>query len=123
MRRWEEAKREDRFSPEEKQRLKDPDREFVLLERLYEYCPLPDRGNIRGFLLERNGKNCLLYWNMTGEGTLTLDISGRIRLQDTSGHRVRYVRKGNRIILPAGKRMILETELGREALSQAFTRP
>ena len=123
MRRWEEAKRENRFSPEEKQRLKDPDREFVLLEQLYEYYPLPDRGNIRGFLLERNGKNCLLYWNMAGEDTLTLDIPGRIRLQDTSGRRVRYVRKGNRITLPAGKRMILETELGREALSQAFTRP
>lgn len=120
MRRWEEAKRAGRFGEEEKALLKDPDREFVLLDRLYEVEVLEDRNGIRALLFEKDGKNCLLYWHLSGKGQLRITLDGPVRLKDSSGRPVPFRRKGNSCTLPAGRRMILETTLCREALAQAF---
>lgn len=117
IRAWEEAKREGRFTEAEKALLRDPDREWTLIGgQLYECLHLPDDGPVRGVVLYRNGRYCLLYWHLYGEGTLALPLEGNVRLTDLYGRRIRC-RKG---LYPAGERRLLETDADQAALLHAW---
>lgn len=118
IRRWECAKAG--LSQEEKERMKDPDKEFILLDKVYEARLLPDRGSVRAYLFEREGKACLLYWDTRGEGSVTLNLPGKTVLRDLQGRRLAYRRKGALVTLQAGALKVLETSLTQENLTQEF---
>ncbi len=130
IRRWEEAKLSDAIAPEQKEMLKDPDREFILFGNapgeycLYEYHMLTTdspQSRLRAFLFVRDGKNCVVYWNPAGDGTVSLDPHGYgFRLTDMDGKRVPFGKDGDRLVLPAGKRLVLETDMPEDMLRDLF---
>ena len=123
IRAWEEAKIAGTFTPAQKEMLKDPDREWTLVEgRLCECRPLTSDGDrdIRAFLVEKDGKACLLFWHPTGSGTLTLRLTGKVTLTDMNGKKAPYRRRADKYTFPTGSRLLLQTDMDREALIEAF---
>ena len=127
---WEQAKIENRFSDREKQLLKDPDREFTLLEcknrkgvELYEWHQLTSDTErpIRAFGFERNGKNCIVYWNTDGVCDFEVEIDSRkLRLEDDRGKRIAVRKNGKKVILTAADRRIIESDLSAGELEAKF---
>ena len=129
MERWERAKLEDAFTPEEKEMLKDPDREFFLFEDpkgRFGLCACrqltPDNeSGVRAFLFRRGAKSCILYWHTSGEATLRLPLSGsRPTLTDDRGARISFRRNGDHYLLPAAGRAILEMDLSEAEAERLF---
>lgn len=124
VREWEQAKREGRLGEAEKALLRDPDREWVLLGgRLYESLACVTAGPVRAQLIEKDGRNCLLYWGLSGDGTISLPLRGHVRLSDRDGRRVRFARKDGRCLLPLGEVRLLETDMGAEELIDMVSLP
>ena len=73
-------------------------------------------GPVRAQLIEKDGRNCLLYWGLSGDGTFSLPLCGHVRLSDRDGRRVRFARKDGRCLLPLGDVRLLETDMGAEEL-------
>lgn len=78
MRRWEEVRRTNWLSAEQKEMLKDLSQEHILLINeqgefeLLPYRQIKTCEGVRAFLFERNGQSCVVYWHESGEGTLKL---------------------------------------------------
>ena len=79
VRRWEDARAKRWLNEAQREALKDPKREFHLLETApgaYELCeiemlPTPDGAkHLRGFVFERGGKRVVACWHTAGEGTI-----------------------------------------------------
>ena len=131
MRRWETAKLSGVFTQQQKEMLKDPDREYVLLYEkgkpcLYEYELALESDSIRAFSFTRSGKNCLVYWapgrDDRSEILLPYELARKhIRLTDINGKTIKMSRKGDNAIIPLGERRIIETDLGKEDLIRLLT--
>ena len=93
MERWERAKLADVFTPEQKERLKDPDREFFLFEDSQDASSSIPAGSLRpttsracGPFFRRGTKSCILYWHTSGEDQLRLTLpASRPTLTDDRG--------------------------------------
>lgn len=81
MRRWEDVRRKGLLTDEWREALRDPDREFHLLAEgvgyeLVEWHQIEVEhrldGRIRAFLYERKGKCVVVYWHVSGSGTIAL---------------------------------------------------
>lgn len=129
MERWERAKLADAFTPEQKERLKDPDREFFLFEdsqgrfELYPCRQLTpdDESGVRAFLFRRGTKSCILYWHTSGEDQLRLTLpASRLTLTDDRGRRIAFRREGRLCLLPAAGRAVLELDLPEEEAERLF---
>ncbi len=129
MERWERAKLADVFTPEQKERLKDPDREFFLFEdsqgrfELYPCRQLTpdDESGVRAFLFRRGTKSCILYWHTSGEDQLRLTLpASRLTLTDDRGRRIAFRREGRLCLLPAAGRAVLELDLPEEEAERLF---
>lgn len=129
MERWERAKLADVFTPEQKERLKDPDREFFLFEdsqgrfELYPCRQLTpdDESGVRAFLFRRGTKSCILYWHTSGEDQLRLTLpASRPTLTDDRGRRIAFRREGRLCLLPAAGRAVLELDLPEEEAERLF---
>lgn len=129
MERWERAKLADAFTPEQKERLKDPDREFFLFEdsqgrfELYPCRQLTpdDESGVRAFLFRRGTKSCILYWHTSGEDQLRLTLpASRPTLTDDRGRRIAFRREGRLCLLPAAGRAVLELDLPEEEAEWLF---
>ena len=129
MERWERAKLADAFTPEQKERLKDPDREFFLFEDLqgrFELYPCrqltpDDESGVRAFLFRRGTKSCILYWHTSGEDQLRLTLpASRPTLTDDRGRRIAFRREGRLCLLPAAGRAVLELDLPEEEAERLF---
>ena len=129
MERWERAKLADAFTPEQKERLKDPDREFFLFEdsqgrfELYPCRQLTpnDESGVRAFLFRRGTKSCILYWHTSGEDQLRLTLpASRPTLTDDRGRRIAFRREGRLCLLPAAGRAVLELDLPEEEAERLF---
>ena len=129
MERWERAKLADVFTPEQKERLKDPDREFFLFEdsqgrfELYPCRQLTpnDESGVRAFLFRRGTKSCILYWHTSGEDQLRLTLpASRPTLTDDRGRRIAFRREGRLCLLPAAGRAVLELDLAEEEAERLF---
>ena len=80
MRRWEDVRARKWLTPEQKEMLKDPDREFHLYlnekggYELLEWSQLDVAGgkwtDVRAFLFERGGKRVVAYWHVHDRGKL-----------------------------------------------------
>ncbi len=125
MRRWEEAKLHGVFSQEQKQMLKNTEKEFILLydkkgkAQLYEYkiLPIADNAGIRAFTFERNGKNCIVYWANGLNDISEVSLPCKVKVIDINGKPVRYKKGDGITIIPVGERRIIEPE---EAINEIF---
>lgn len=129
MRWWEEAKLNDVFDAEQRERLRDPDSEFLLLKgskgefELYSCRQIVSDGErpVRAFLFERDGRNCIVYWHVSGSGEVRLDAGAyAVRLTDTKGRRAGFSRRGGVCILPAAGRLIVESDMPADELVRRF---
>lgn len=130
IRRWEEAKLQGMITEKQKELLKNPDQEYFLLKdkkgnyQLYPYTQLTKDSErpIRGFMFQKSGKTCILYWHTNGSGKITLDIEkNKLSLTDENGKKVAFKADGKRSILPAAGRLIIETTLSQEEMIKRFT--
>ena len=131
IRDWENVKLANSLSATQKEMLKDPQREFVLLKGadgspvLYEYRPFLETESVRAFYFERDGKGCLIYWapGLKEDGWLTLSSAAKsagLKVFDMDGKSVRCRTKGDAISVPLGKRRIMETNLSESELASLF---
>lgn len=129
MARWEDAKLRDVFTAEQKQMLRDPEREFLLWKgrggepELYEYRQITsdDERPVRAFVFRRNGRTCILYWHVSGTGEIPVGIvRKRLTLTDETGRRVAFRTVEGKSVLPAAGRLLLETDLTEEEAVRLF---
>ena len=131
IRDWENVKLANSLSATQKEMLKDPQREFVLLKGadgspvLYEYRLFLETESVRAFYFERDGKGCLIYWapGLKEDGWLTLSSAAKsagLKVFDMDGKSVQCRTKGDAISVPLGKRRIMETNLSESELASLF---
>ena len=126
---WEEAKLQGVLTDKQKELLKNPEQEYLLMKdkkgnyQLYPYRQITkdDEKPIRAFIFQKAGKTCIIYWHMNGTGQLTLDIEkNKLSLMYESGKRIPIQSAGSKSILPAAGRLILETALPQEEVIKLF---
>ena len=131
MNRWEEIRRLKLLTGEQKEALKNPDQEHILLvnekgefelreyDRINAACGDKD---ISAFVLERNNKVCVVCWCPTGNARFVLplnDDSAEYR-EELGGEKVKIERAGGNILIPINGRRYFTTDLPREIVIKAF---
>lgn len=126
---WEEVKLQGVLTDKQKELLKNPEQEYLLMKdkkgnyQLYPYRQITkdDEKPIRAFIFQKAGRTCIIYWHMNGTGQLTLDIEkNKLSLMNESGKRIPIRSAGSKSILPAAGRLILETALPQEEVIKLF---
>ena len=126
---WEEVKLQGVLTDKQKELLKNPEQEDLLMKdkkgnyQLYPYRQITkdDEKPIRAFIFQKAGRTCIIYWHMNGTGQLTLDIEkNKLSLMNESGKRIPIRSAGSKSILPAAGRLILETALPQEEVIKLF---
>ncbi|MFA7636989.1 MAG: hypothetical protein WCX81_04425 [Monoglobales bacterium] len=132
LHRWEDVRKLNWLTDEQKEILKKPDIEHTLLinekgeYELAEYKQMKKAAggnqNIRAFLFERLGKTYVVLWHLTGEATLRLPIcKDKILYEDELGGEKLSIKKdGKKSILSIGKKRYLSTELSKDEVKKAF---
>ncbi len=133
IRRWEAARNQDFFSDEQKEALKNTAQEHILLVdengdfELLPYTAIPDVANesenIRAFVLSRNNKTWVVYWQSDGEGSLELPVSSqKIRLFEALGKEIPLQGDDKKVSIPVGRRRYLELNLSKDEVVGLFAR-
>lgn len=132
LRRWEDVKRKKWLTSEQKEQLKAPDREHILLvneEGEYELVPYFEiKGAAHGdpqvaaFQFERRGKAYAVCWHRTDSGKLKLGLdAGSITYEEQLGGAQTVVETiGNDVVIPLSGRRYLSTTDSADALITAF---
>ncbi|MCD4711165.1 MAG: alpha/beta hydrolase fold domain-containing protein [Bacteroidales bacterium] len=131
FRRWEEVRAGNWLSDEQKMDLRNLDQEHILLinetgnfELLpYDQIKEVAEGNntIRAFIFERQGAVYVVYWHISGKGTIELNVDpDKTELFEELGHEIPVHHSKRGITLPAGKRRYLKFELPREEVMDIF---
>ncbi len=128
---WEEARIGNWFSKEQKKSLQNLEQEHILLKNekrefeLIPYKQIPDvaggKLSVRAFIFERASKTYVVYWHVSGEGDIQLEIeANKVRLFEKldKGMPLKSCDKG--VIIPVGKRRYLEVDLTQEEVISAF---
>lgn len=128
---WEEAKLQNALTEEQKELLKDPEQEYLLMKdkkgqyQMYPYQQITgdDERPIRAFAYSKGDKTGIVYWHINGTGTLTINIGkSKLTLTDGNGKRVHFRSEGGKSMLPATGRLFLEIDLPREEAIELFRR-
>ena len=130
MRRWEDVRAKNWLTPAQKEALKNLDQEHILLvneKKQYElvpYCEIPNvaGGNVRAFMFGRNGSRYVVYWHVSGSGTLALPLASRDfeLVNELGGEKTAVACEGCTSLLPVDNRRYLKTSLTRAAVREAF---
>ncbi len=132
IRRWEDARIQGFLTNEQKEGLKNPAQEHILLINesggfeLRPYRQLTgfaggDR-DLRAFVFERNNKTWVSYWHCRGEAELVLPVSpDNIQLFEGLGKEVPIQAKGENVVVPVGKRRYMAFSLTVEKVAGALT--
>lgn len=126
MKRWEDARAQKWLTQEQKEMLRDPDKEFILLINekgefeLVEYVriKLPEAVDTEAtaYVFERGDKAYVVTWSTKGEANLKLDLAGDLKYEVQLGGETVAFENG---ILPiAGRRYL--SGASKEALVKAF---
>ena len=122
LKRWEDVRVRQWLKPEDKQRLRDLDREHILLTNeagqyeLQEYEQIEGTAGgspqLRAFILERRGSPWIVFWHSSGEGWIEIPpAGGQLRLfQDLAGNSQPVVAQAGRAMLPLSGRRYLRCE-------------
>lgn len=131
IRRWENARLGGFFTHEQKEQLKDLNREFVLLineKGKYELQPYSqltgnpiDSSVIRAFTFTRNGKTYIAYWHISGNAEIQLNIkSKQVKLFKDLALEIPKKESNGHVILPANGIHYLEFDLRKEDAVKIF---
>lgn len=126
---WEEAKLQGALTEAQKELLKNSEQEYLLLKdkkgnyQLYPYLQITsdDEKPIRAFVFQKKEKTCIIYWHMNGSGKIAMDIAkNKLALTDENGKRIPFQSAGQKSILPAAGRLLLEIDLPQEEAIELF---
>lgn len=128
MRRWEDVRRKKWLTQEQKDALKDPKQEHILLideKGDYELVPYSQIrckcGDIRAFAFTRQSRNYVVFWHKTGQCSLKLSFAGDCSLETELGRRISDITERNgSVLLPAAGRQYFSTTEPMEQLIEAF---
>ena len=129
LRRWEDVKDKKWLTPAQKEMLKAPDREFILLineEGEYELVPYypikTQEEDLLAFWFERKGKTYAVCWHRKGQSQLKLswDTPDFAYQDQLGGPAVETKTADGQLCLPLGKRRYFSTTQPKEKLIQAF---
>jgi hypothetical protein len=116
---WEEARIQNFLTPKQKEELKNPAQEHILLlneSGNFELIPYEQVTNvanrsvdIRAFIFRRHGKTWVVYWHVRGEGLLRIPVAaGKLRLFEKPGKESSIQRDAwNYPVVPVGHRRFL----------------
>ena len=132
IKRWEDVRVSNWLTRAHKESLKDLQQEHILLINEageFELAPYAQIEKIagadqpaRGFLFERAGKVCVVFWHTSGAATLEVPLSARrARLMKDLGKPVAFKSNGKGLQLPLASRLYLECSgLSRKDVVSAF---
>lgn len=136
LRRWEEMRRTNPLTPAQKEMLKDPKKEHILIRNeqdAYELLPCQEihcacgaqdtMPPISALLFERGEKRYVVCWHKTGSCRLFLPLpadSALRYLDEAAGNSVPFERVDGGIVLPIEGRRYLVSTLPRDVLIHAF---
>ena len=128
IRRWEDVRARGWLTKEQKEALKDPKQEHILLINEagdYELVPYTQIcckcEDIRAFVFSRQKKNYVVFWHKTGQGNLRLSFAGEYTLETEPGRSdLDAFRRGEEILLTAAGRRYFSSAEPAEALIAAF---
>jgi hypothetical protein len=134
IRNWEEARIQNFLSAKQKEKLKDPDQEHILLKNetgkfeLIPYRQLRTGANhsadIRAFLFERNKKTWVVYWHVRGEGHLKIPVdAGKLQLIEKPGEEPIVLQNTkNHSVIPVDSRRYLIFDLSSKQVEQLLSK-
>ncbi len=127
FRRWEDVRRKKLLSEEQKEMIREPDREFTLLlssagkYELKEYfpvkTPVPD---ITVYCFRRQNKTYAVLCHNTGEAGIFIPVKNLTLRDEVEGNEIKTEKTENGTIIYISGRSYLETELTTEELKRAF---
>ncbi len=132
MRRWEDVRAKNWLTEAHKQALKDLMQEHILLidgNGEYELVPYNQiaqaadgDARLRSFLFERQGMRYVVYWHVSGSGTLSLPVDPNrvIVANEPDGDALPLDKAAGGVLLPADGRRYLKTDLTSAELIRAF---
>ena len=131
IRRWEEARIENIFTEKEKEELRNPEQEHILLineDEEFEMLPYMQihnvangNKNVRAFIFERNNKTWVVYWHISGEGSFEIPVSsGIVELFEELGKEIPFQGNEESITVPIGSRRYIQFNLGKEEVVELF---
>ncbi len=131
IRRWEEARITGILNEEQKQGLRDPEQEHLLLVNeagdleLHPYHQIEDiaskSSDIRAFIFNRNNKPWVVYWHISGEGSIKLPVNAdKIVLYEEPGIEIPVAPSNENITIPAGNRRYIQFNMTEEEVLDLF---
>lgn len=133
IRRWEDVRAKKWLTEEQKQMLQNTAQEHHLLlnengdYELIPYNQILDvaggNRNVRAFSFTRDGESYIVYWHISGDKKLELQLSSSsIELYDKIGKKIKVTTsKNNKAVIPVGSmRYVKAKKLSVEQLSKAF---
>ena len=132
MFRWEDVRRKKWLTQEQKEMLKNPDQEYILLvneQKEYELVPYYDIKNavkehekLSAFWFERKGKTYVVCWDTKGSGNLLLPLAcdAFCYEEQLGGKAVETPKTKDGIILPVSGRRYFSASVPKEQLIRAF---
>jgi hypothetical protein len=130
FRRWEDVRARHLLTDGQKAALKDLSTEHVLLKNKADgYDLLPCReietgsAAIRAFLFEREGRRCVIFWHLSGEGTLRIALGGEISAErEADGEPVPFCRseEDGAYRIPVADKVLLTAAAEEQAVLDAF---
>ena len=131
MSRWEDVRAKKWLTNEQKEMLRDPNREFTLLVNEqgnyelteYERINLPQgiSEDVTAYIFERCGKTCVALWHTKGEGTLTLSLEGEIICKKDFGKaEIEISQKDGKVQLSVADKCYLIAEASKAEILKAF---
>jgi hypothetical protein len=118
IRNWEDVRIGELLTEKQKEQLKQPDQEHILLKdeegkfELLTYRqiakPANDSPDIKAFVFSRNGETWLCYWHIRGEAFLKIDVEkGKMRLFEEPGKELNFEEYNNHSVVPVDNRRFM----------------
>ena len=128
---WEDVRRKKWLTDEQKEMLKNPDNEYILLKdekdeySLVQYYPIRDGvkedGDFSAFYFEYSGRNYVVCWHTKGEGKLFVPFAEDFKYEEKIGGNIidtEISKEG--CTIPLSGRKYFSTASGKEKLVKAF---
>jgi hypothetical protein len=131
VRRWEKIRTTDFLNDKQKENLRDPWQEHILLinkDGEFELLPYEQITNVangstqvRSFIFKRNNKIWVVYWHTSGNGKLELSVNPeKVRLFEDLSKEISIDASKDHITLPLGKRRYLMLDLSEHEVVKIF---
>ncbi len=123
LKRWENARRNKLLTKEQKEMIRNPEKEFTLLENsdgkyeLTQYCEIKTPvKEITVFVFQRNEKNILLLCHNTDECRIFIPTIQLHLCDEITGKKVCLTKKADGTVIPVSDRCYIETKLSMEEI-------